>query len=119
MDCAGSQGMEWEFPWEFSLGPELREVEGCLFGIGGGRAGFSAWANPCLRMVPSCSNWCRYIFLRWVAMRPLSSAANLPAVAMPRSSGDTLGLVMYLYLWKTVVEILVALVSFIHIVHAQ
>ena len=52
-------------------------------------------------------------------MRPFSSANNLPAVAMTQSSGVTLGVVMHLYLWKTVAEILVDLVSFIHIFHAR
>ena len=106
------------FPWEFSVGPELSELEGCLFGLGGGRAGFSEWAHSCLRMVPSCSNWCREVFLMWVSMHPLRLAANLPGVAMTQSSGVTLGLVMYLRSWKTVVEILIDLVSFIHIFHA-
>ena len=111
--------MGWGFPWEFSVGPALGEVEGCLFEIGGGRAGFSGWSHPCLRMIPSRSNWCRAVLLSWVAMRPLSSAANLPEVAMTRSSGVTLGLVMYLCLWKTVAEILVDLVSLIHIFYAR
>ena len=119
MEFPGDRGMGWGFPWESSVGPELGEVEGCLFGIGGGRAGFSGWAHPCLRMVPNHSNWCRAVLLRWVAMRPLSSAANLPDVAMTRSSGVTLGSVMYLCLWKTVVEILVNIVSFIRIVHVR
>ena len=57
--------------------------------------------------------------MRWVAIRTLSSAANLPDVSMTRSSGVTLGLVMYLCLWKKVSEILVALVSFIQIFRAR
>ena len=118
MEWAGDRGMGWGFPWEFSVGPEIGEVEGYLFGIGGGRAGFSGWAHPCLIMVPSHSNWCRAVSPRWVAMRPLRSAANLPAMDMTRSSGVTIGLVMYLSLWKIVAGILVDLVSFIHIVHA-
>ena len=52
-------------------------------------------------------------------MRPLSSSTNLPDVTMMRYYGVTLGLVMSLCLWKTVAEILVTLVSFIHIVYAR
>ena len=66
-------------------------------------------------MVPSFSNCCKSVFLRWVVMWILLLAANLPAVTMTRSSGLTLGLVMYLSLLKTVEEILVALVYFIQI----
>ena len=94
-------------------------VEGYLFGIGGVCAVFSGWDHPCLRMVPSRSNWCRAVLLRWVAMQTLSSATNFPDVVMTRSSGVTLGLVMSLCLWKMVAEILVALVYFIHIVHLR
>ena len=111
--------MGWGFPWEFSVGPELEKVEGYLFGIGGGRAGFYGWEHPCLIMVPSCSNWCRAVLVRWVAMRALRSATNLPNVAMMRSSGVTLGLVMSVCLWKMVAEIIVALASFIQIVYAR
>ena len=52
-------------------------------------------------------------------MKNLSSAANLPDVAMTGSYGVTLGLVMYLFWCKTVAEILVAFVSLIHIFYAR
>ena len=58
------------------------------------------------------------VFLRVVAMRLLSSAVNFPDVAMTRSYGVMLRLAMYLCLWKMVADILVAVVSFIHIFHA-
>ena len=49
-------------------------------------------------------------------MWPLSLSVNLPAAAITRYSRMTLGLVIYLCLWKTITKILVALVSFIHII---
>ena len=53
----------------------------------------------------------------WDGIQPLSSSDKIPVAAMTRSSGVMSGLVMYLCLWNTVAYILVALVSFIHIIH--
>ena len=50
-------------------------------------------------------------------MQPLSSFADLPYAAITRYYGATPGLVIYLHLWKTVADILVFPVSFIHIIH--
>jgi len=50
---------------------------------------------------------------------PLSASDSLPAAAMTASSGVTAGAEMYLCLWKTVLNTLVARVSFIHMVQAQ
>ena len=96
MEWAGARDMGWGFPWEFSVGPEISDVDGCLFEIGWGRAEFSGWSHPCLRMVFSHSNWRRAVFMSWLDMWPLSLATNLSAVVMSRSSRVTLGLVMYL-----------------------
>ena len=32
LEWKGTRGMRWEFPREFSVGPELCEVEGCVVG---------------------------------------------------------------------------------------
>ena len=52
-------------------------------------------------------------------MRPLRSSEKFPTDAMTWSYGVTPRLVMYLYLWMTVAEIIVTLVSFIHMIHDQ
>ena len=52
-------------------------------------------------------------------MRPLGVSANLPTAAMNLSLGGMYGLVVYLFLWNTVADICVALVSFIHIIHER
>ena len=50
-------------------------------------------------------------------MQHLRSSANFTAAEITWSSGMTPGLVMYLCLWKRLAKIIVALVSFIHIIH--
>ena len=52
-------------------------------------------------------------------MRPLRVSASFLAAAMTRSLGVNSRLVMYLFLWNTVSEIRVALVSFIQITHER
>ena len=66
---------------------------------------------------PDAIQLIEYFSLRWGGMQPLRVSANFPAAAMTLSLGVMSSLVIYLCFWNTVVEIRVALVFFIHIIH--
>ena len=65
------------------------------------------------------SNRLRFVSLMWGYMQPLREYVNFPVAAMTQSLGVMYGSVMYLFLWNTVADIRVALVSLIHIIHER